>query len=261
MKAGFIQTEPIFGEKAKNFKNVIALAGDTRADLLVLPELFATGYSFVSKAEAQEMAEPAGGETARFLKELSVKTGAIVVAGFAEIDKQDRIFNSSLIVSGEQVVGTYRKIHLFNKEKHWFTPGDKKPEVYTIRGIRLGVMICFDWIFPEVCRSLALKGMQVLAHPSNLVMQFCQTAMVTRCLENRIFAITANRVGSERRGEDGFTFTGDSQITGFGGDILSKAPDDAPFISVVEFDEKTTGQKMINPFNDLLGDRRPELYF
>jgi predicted amidohydrolase len=261
MKAGFIQTDPIFGEKERNFEEVLTLAGDIRADLLVLPELFATGYSFVSKEEAKELAEPIDGPTAGFLKKLSLSTGAIVVAGFAEIDPEERIFNSSLIVSGNQVLGTYRKIHLFNKEKQWFTPGDRRPEVYDIRGFRLGVMICFDWIFPEVTRSLALKGMQVLAHPSNLVMAFCQTAMVTRCLENRIFAITANRVGREQRGEDDYTFTGGSQITGFGADIISKAPTGTPYISVAEFDEKTTGQKMLNPFNDLLADRRPELYF
>ena len=261
MKAGFIQTEPIFGDKEKNFRAVLALTGSTKADLLVLPELFATGYSFVSKEEAMAMAEPTGGVTTRFLKELSVKTGAIVVGGFVESNDEGNIFNSSLIISDENLVGTYRKIHLFNKEKQWFTPGDKKPEVYNIRGIRLGVMICFDWIFPEVTRSLALKGMQVLAHPSNLVLHFCQTAMVTRCLENRIFAVTANRVGRERRGEDDFTFTGGSQVTGFGGDILTKAPDDTALISVIEFNEKETENKMINPFNDLLGDRRPEFYF
>ena len=80
-------------------------------------------------------------------------------------------------------IDTYKKIHLFNRENLWFTPGDEAPKVYEIDGVKIGVMICFDWIFPETCRSLALQGMQVLAHPSNLVLPHCQSAMITRCIE------------------------------------------------------------------------------
>ena len=89
------------------------------------------------------------------------------------------------------------------------------------------MIICFDWIFPEVCRNLALKGAQIMVHPSNLVLPYGQQAMVTRCLENRVYAITANRIGTETRGSDHFVFTGRSQITSVDGTILSSAPEDA----------------------------------
>ncbi|MCX6272011.1 MAG: acyltransferase [Bacteroidetes bacterium] len=259
MKIGFIQNAPLFGDKERNFEGVRTLVKGVRADLLVLPELFATGYTFTSKAETLELAEDQSGRTADFLKEISLQTGATLVGGFIEIDKE-RVYNSLLIVSGNTVIDTYRKLHLFNKEHLWFTPGDKPLKVYNINGVRIGVMICFDWIFPEVCRTLALQGLQVLAHPSNLVLPYCQYAMVTRCIENRIFAITANRIGQEKRGEDDFTFTGGSLICGPDGTILASAPLDEPFVSVVEINENQADNKMITAYNDVLKDRRPEFY-
>lgn len=260
MKVGYIQTDPVFGNKEHNFGQVNSLASGLQADLLVLPELFATGYAFTSVEEARSLPEPAGaGPTSEFLKNLSVKTGAAIVAGFIE-EYQGKIFNSSLLVSDDRVIGTYRKIHLFNKEKLWFTPGDQPLEVHTIGGFRIGIMICFDWFFPETARKLALLGAQVIAHPSNLVMPWCQRSMPTRCLENRVFAITANRIGRETRGEDDFLFTGASQITSINGGILSQAPVDQIFADVVDLDPDQADNKMINSFNDLLKDRRPEFY-
>jgi len=259
MKIGYVQTDPVFGAKERNFDEVRKLLKGVNADLLVLPELFSTGYTFTSVEEVRNMAETDHGLTADFLKELSKSTGSTIVGGFIEIET-GKIYNSSLIVSGNKVIDTYRKIHLFNKEKLWFNPGDKKLKVYEINDVKIGVMICFDWIFPEVCRTLTLQGMQVLAHPSNLVMPYCQTAMVTRCIENRIFAVTANRVGNEKRGEDDFAFTGASQITGIDGTVLSSAPAGKPYVSVVEIDEKLADNKMINKYNDVISDRQTYLY-
>ncbi len=250
---------PVFGAKEQNFEEVRRMLNGVTADLLVLPELFSTGYAFTSADEVGKMAETDHGPTAGFLKELSKSTGSTIVGGFIEIEA-GKIYNSSLIVSVNNVIDTYRKIHLFNKEKLWFAPGDKKLNVYEINGVKIGVMICFDWIFPEVCRTLALRGMQVLAHPSNLVMPYCQTAMVTRCLENKVFAVTANRIGNEQRGEDDFTFTGASQITGIDGAVLSAAPVGKPHVSVVEIDENLADNKMINKYNDVISDRQTSFY-
>ena len=117
MKVGYVQTSPIFGEKHKNFEQVYKLIGKTKADLVILPELFATGYTFISKSEAVALSEKKDGDTTQFLIELARKTGSIVVAGFAEKDG-DHIYNSSLIVSDDEVVGTYRKIHLYANPLH-----------------------------------------------------------------------------------------------------------------------------------------------
>ena len=259
MKVGYIQNSPLFGEKEKNFNQVRKLIGDAKADLLVLPELFATGYTFTSKEEVKNLAETNDEDTANFLKEISTKTGAVIVAGFIERDGEN-YYNSSIMIYKNKVIDTYRKIHLFNKEKLWFSPGNKKLSVHDINGMKIGMMVCFDWIFPEVSRTLALIGAQILAHPANLVLPHCQKAMVTRCIENRIFAVTANRIGNEKRGKDDFTFTGQSQITSCDGKILSSALKDKTSIDVVEIDITKANNKMITEYNDVLKDRRGEFY-
>ncbi|TSA34179.1 MAG: acyltransferase [Porphyromonadaceae bacterium] len=259
MIVGFIQNSPRFGEKQENFSQIATLAKGIIADLLVLPELFATGYTFTSKEEAHQLAETPDGITAGFLKQLSAETGAIMVGGFIE-QEGDQIFNSAIMVFGDNVIGTYRKIHLFNKEKLWFSAGNKQFEVHHVNGMKIGMMICFDWIFPEVTRTLALKGVQIIAHPSNLIMPYCQSAMVTRCLENRVFAITANRIGRETRGDDDFTFTGSSQITCVNGNILSAATTEKLCVNTIDIDIHHADNKSVNQYNDLFKDRRIDFY-
>ena len=260
MIVGYIQTSPNFGEKEENFKQIKKIVGDIEVDLIVLPELFATGYTFVSKGEAQEMAEKKSGETSNFLQNISQKTEAIVIGGFIEKEGSE-IYNSSIMVFKEKIIGTYRKVHLYYKEKVWFSPGNKNLEVYKVNGINIGIMICFDWIFPETARTLALLGADIIAHPANLVLPYCQKAMVTRCLENHVFAITSNRIGQEKRGVDNFNFTGASQITSNKGEILSSAPIDKIFADFVDIDVKEARNKKLNDFNDIFNDRRNQFYY
>ena len=95
MKVGYIQTSPIFGEKEENFEQVKNIASNIKADLLVLPELFSTGYTFTSKKEAESFAEGLEGPTANFLIELSKKINITIVGGFVEKGKNN-IFNSNI---------------------------------------------------------------------------------------------------------------------------------------------------------------------
>jgi len=259
MKVGYVQTSPIFGEITQNFKQVEDLLDNTKADLIVLPELFATGYTFISKEEAESLAENTEGKTAEFLIGIANRTGAVVVGGFIEKDG-NQIFNSSMIVSDSEVLGIYRKIHLYYKEKLWFSPGNKPLEIYEVKNAKIGVMICFDWFFPETIRSLTLLGADIIAHPANLVLPYCQRAMITSCLINRVFAVTSNRVGNEARGEDNFTFTGGSQITSYNGDVLSSAPKDKAHIDFVKIDVEKARDKNLNKYNNVIKDRRTEFY-
>ncbi|MFX1453276.1 MAG: nitrilase-related carbon-nitrogen hydrolase [Promethearchaeota archaeon] len=260
MKVGYIQTFPIFGDKKANFNEIEKLIGNVKADLIVLPELFATGYNFVSKEEVLSLSENQNGETAQFLINIAESTGSIIVGGIIE-KKGDKIFNAAIIASNEGIIDTYRKIHLYYKEKLWFSPGNQPLKVYEINDVKIGIMICFDWIFPETARTLALKGADIIAHPSNLVLPYCQNAMVTRCLENRVFAITSNRIGEENRGSDNFLFTGKSQITSYKGEILSSAPSNETYVDFVEIDIEKARDKRLNELNDIFKDRRSKYYF
>jgi len=121
-------------------------------------------------------------------------------------------------------------------------------------------MICFDWYFPESARTLGLRGAQLIAHPSNLVLPHCPNAMPIRCLENRVFAAKANRIGTEDRGGVRLTYIGQSQIMSPQGEILHRSPSDRAEIAVKEIDLSIANDKSINERNNLFKDRGAEFY-
>lgn len=260
MKIGFVQFEPLFGDVDGNLERAGELIRKSDVDILVLPELFNTGYVFRSKEEAVSLAEHVPeGKTTRALCDMARENGVFIAGGLAE-KNGGRIFNSSVLVSPDGYVGRYRKTHLFFEEKLWFDPGDEGFSVHDIGICTVGIMICFDWFFPESMRILALKGADLICHPANLVMPFCQESMKTRCLENHVFAVTANRIGTEARGDRSLRFTGMSQITGPDGTILCRAGDDSEEVQTMEIDPIATRDKSINDYNNLFSDRRPDFY-
>ncbi|MBM3286666.1 MAG: acyltransferase [Candidatus Eisenbacteria bacterium] len=261
MRVGWIQTEPVYGDTRANLRQVESVVQSREADLWVLPELFATGYLFGGRAELSRLAEaiPAGPTTQEMIR-LSRSAGCAFVAGIAEGAPSGMIFNAAIAVDPAGLRALYRKIHLFDLEKEWFDPGDTAYPVVSIAGARVGMMICFDWRFPEAARSLALAGAQIIAHPANLVHAHCQNAMVTRAIENGVFTVTANRTGAESRGDASLVFTGRSRIVAPDGRILSDGPAQEPACDVVELDPTAADDKRVTPRNDLLGDRRPAFY-
>jgi len=260
MKIGFFQYEPRFGEVERNLDYVSEAISKIDAELIVLPELCFTGYTFTSKDEARSMAEDIkNSSTLQHIRKIAESNKSAIIYGFPELI-DGKLFNSCAFVSPEGEVAVYRKLHLYYYEKEWFTPGDKQLEVIEFRGCKLGMMICFDWYFPEVMRTLALQGAHLICHPSNLVMSHCQNSMITRCLENGIFAITANRVGIEKRGKFDFLFKGSSQIVSNEGQILYRASPDKEEVGVADINFRTSENKRINSKNDLWSDRRPDFY-
>lgn len=261
MRVGYFQFDPAFGDVKRNLDCVTDRVSKAQCDLLVLPELFASGYQFVSKQEVEALAEPIpDGPTTRRLLEIARRQKCHLVAGLPERHR-GRCYNSAVLVGPGGVVGVYRKAHLFFEETLFFAPGDTGFLVWDIGPAKVGVMICFDWFYPESARTLALKGAEVLCHPSNLVLPHCPDAMVTRCLENRLFSVTANRIGSEERGgKERLTFIGNSEIVTPKGRILHRAARDQEEITVLEIDPAEARDKTLNRYNDLLRDRRPGLY-
>ena len=122
------------------------------------------------------------------------------------------------------------------------------------------MMVCFDWVFPEVARVLALQGADIICHPSNLVLGYCQQTMLTRCLENKVYAITANRFGFDRRPHGNLRFTGRSQIVAPGGTLLHRAASQRNDLFVMDIDPALARDKSITARNEVLQDRRPEFY-
>lgn len=124
----------------------------------------------------------------------------------------------------------------------------------------MGMMICFDWLFPEAARSLALQGAQVILHPANLVLPFCQQAMFARALENRVFIVTVNRIGTEDEGQESNTFTGQSQVVSPKGEFLVSMSKDREQIEIINIDPDQALDKNITPFNHVMEDRRTASY-
>jgi len=260
MRVGYFQYAPEFAAPERNLEKVVDTLSGVKADLVVLPELAFTGYYFEDRAELRGVAEDlATSRTVDRLTRFCRDRNMHVVTGFAE-RHHGRLYNAALLVGPSGIVHHYRKLHLFNTEKEYFDPGDAPPTTVAVSGARLGVMICFDWVFPEVTRVLALQGAEVICHPANLVLAHCQTAMRTRSLENAVFSITANRTGRERRPRGELLFTGQSQILDTKGNLLAGSSAREEAVVVCEVDLSAARDKWITANNDLFADRRPEFY-
>jgi len=250
---GYAQLKPVLLDVEHNLQKIfdaVKSAGDF--DVLVFPELMTSGYAFESVEEAFEASMEVSELVDRIV---ALEPSGMVVVGFAE-RYGGRLFNSAVAVLPDGEYYLYRKIHLFDREKLWFSPGNLGFDVFDWRGYKFGMMICFDWIFPEAARTLAIKGADLILHPANLVLPYCQNAMKIRCLENGVFAVTANRIGSER----GLTFTGMSQITDNRGEVVVRGSQDSEEIKIVNVDLWKARDKTLGGMNNLLRDRRPEWY-
>lgn len=235
------------------------LVSSVKADLLVLPELCLSGYAFVSKDEVRQLSETSDGPSIKALKLLAKKTGTILVVGFAE-KAGSKLYNSAILIRPSGKTDIYRKAHLFWNEKKWFAPGDTGFKVFSAGQARIGMMICYDWFFPEAARSLALNGAQIICHPANLVLPYCPCSMPVRALENKVFTITANRTGREKRGNSDLRFIGKSIMAGPDSTVLASAPGKNETVRVVDIDPKLADNKAVTPLNHLFRDRRPEYY-
>jgi len=246
---------------AANIKQIESLLKGLKADLVVLPELANSGYLYENVEELRPFSEPQDGKRG-FLSAISDfagEIGGVIVTGYAE-KSGEHLFNSAAAISGEGMIENYRKIHLYADEKLLFSSGDLGFKVFKWKGVQIGMMICFDWIFPESARTLALNGAQIIAHPANLVLPYCQDAMITRSIENRVFTVTANRIGTERLGKNKMTFTGVSQITHPRGKILFRGPENKTTVHILSIDPDEALDKQISTRNDLFTDRRSQFY-
>lgn len=270
MKVGYLQFKPELGKAKRNLEKVESFISKETFDLLVLPELANSGYLFNEKEELKNVSEnPETGKYCKMLKLLSKDKNAYIISGFCESAKEDNdevFYNSSILVFPDGDYRIYRKTHLFFNEKKLFKPGNTGFWVYDIFNrkfgtVKIGMMVCFDWIFPESARTLALRGADIICHPSNLVMPYCQNAMFTRAIENRVYTITANRIGTDINGKEKLGFTGESVIVSPDGECLSRAPIEKEEIFFTEINPELARNKCINENNNLFEDRRDLFYF
>jgi N-carbamoylputrescine amidase len=274
VRVAVAQFEPRVG--VENLKaNALAVetrltaAADAGADLIVLPELATTGYVFETREEAFAHAEAVpDGPTVQSFVRLAAERNVYIVGCVVEQDGQ-KLFDTAVLVGPDGYIGRYRKTHLWNTEKLWFTPGDEGFSVFDTRIGRIGLLVCWDIWFPETARIVAQMGADIICIPTGWVWTppplydasgVCMAAYLTMTAAhaNNVFIATADRIGQER----GAGFMGNSLIAGTNGWPIGRiaGPDED---SILYADVDLTAARTApiwNQLNDLHRDRRTDLY-
>ncbi|MFE5836343.1 nitrilase-related carbon-nitrogen hydrolase [Arthrobacter sp. NPDC056493] len=252
---------PRIGDLAANLRMIgdaIQAAVKDGVQLLVLPELATSGY-YLRPDEAGRCAlasdDPVFGEWASLLD-----PGMVLVLGFCERGEHS-LFNSAAIMTRAGVISVYRKTHLWDEEQSLFEAGSAPPPVVPTPLGPLGVLICYDLEFPEMPRSLALGGAEIIAVPTNWPLvprpagehapEVVQAMAAARA--SCVAIVCCDRAGTER----GHTWTQGTSAIGCDG-WPAGATDAAGRLDTVI--TVPAGRTRIGPRNDTLSDRRPALY-
>ncbi|MFN3708063.1 nitrilase-related carbon-nitrogen hydrolase [Microcella sp.] len=252
---------PRIADKAANGELIESAIREAVADgieLLVLPELATSGY-YLTAEEARACAIDADdGVWAQWCSSLGPNT--TVVVGFAE-RANETIYNSAAVLTAAGVAGVYRKTHLWDAEQHIFAAGNQPPPVIDTPVGRVGVLICYDLEFPEMPRSLALEGADIIAVPTNWPVvpkpasehapEVIQAMAAAR--SSCVAIACCDRSGEER----GKAWTQGTSVIGADGWLAGTRSENRVDATV----EIADARAQIGPLNNVLSDRRPELYF
>jgi N-carbamoylputrescine amidase len=263
-----IQFEPLLGEMGRNREKLLDLVSKgfgQNAGLIVTPECSSSGYIFNNRQEAMSCAEPVpDGPMVTALEKAARQGNGYIVSGLIEKDG-DSLFNTAVIVGPEGYIGKYRKTHLWDVDHTLYEPGDLGYPVFNLPFGRVGLSICYDNWFPEVSRIYAALGVDIICHPTNWVVvpglaepenpTWAYLAMI-QAHTNGLFMVCADRIGTER----GVTFGGSSCICGLPGFIEGPTSGDQEEVLLAEVNVIDARRKQLGPWNDLMKDRRTDLY-
>jgi predicted amidohydrolase len=257
MKLAIVQFAPLLGKPEETIEILKPLLQKCQgADLILLPELSNSGYHFETKQQAWDSSEKAGeGIFSLFLQKVAEDQNCTIMSGLNEREG-DKLYNTAIMVDKNGLIGKYRKLHLFLNEPAFFEPGNLGLPLFDFMGEKIGILICFDWMFPELWRTLALRRASLILHPSNLVLPYAQQVIPSYSITNRIFIATANRTGSERD----ITFSGRSIISNPKGEFLCMLSPTHEEVVIVELDLSESHNKMITPQNHAFNDRRLDVF-
>jgi predicted amidohydrolase len=259
---GLVQMQCEVGNKAANLERAEHLLAELagRVRIACLPEMLEVGYDLGGLGAALfELAEPVPGPTSDRLALLARKLGFAIVGGVTERDPDmaDLLYDTAILLDREgELVGRYRKSHLYPTEHAFFRPGSELP-VFELAGLRIGIAICFEHAFPQIFATLARRGAALVVNPSAVPVGFGHLQDLrtrARAQDNQIFVAAVNHVGKEGT----VTYCGRSQVADPRGELVALAPDAAEAAVVAELDLAIIRQqrKQEPTFRAL----RPELY-
>lgn len=233
------QVQPELGNKGHNVEKIERVVAENECDLAVFGELFLTGY--MCRGDFPRLAEDLSGPSMSKIKRISEEYGSHIILGMPEMDEKTRgIYNSSVLVTPDGDARSYRKLHLANfgpfEESLHFGRGSGL-EVFETDIGRIGLIICFDIFFPELSKFYALAGADMIvacsASPSTSKF-FFQTIIPARAIENALFFVYSNLVGTEKS----MVFFGGSAVVGPRGDEKVKAEEYGEDVARCDIDLK-----------------------
>ncbi|USE03372.1 carbon-nitrogen hydrolase family protein [Vibrio sp. SCSIO 43133] len=223
MKISIVQTDVVYKDQHQNLLQVAQLLSETQevGDVILLPELFSTGYIFDSPQDIHELCEEyQHSPTIETLQQLAATYQSVIVAGIAE-HHEGRFYNSVAVIDRTGLQHRYRKISQTNIDKQYFSRGDSLM-TFEYQGCVFGVAICFDLWFPEITREYAISNVDVLLHPANFGGEQSLLLSRTKAIENHCYVATCNRVGIDKTQNIVGEYCGNSQVISPSGEILAQ---------------------------------------
>jgi predicted amidohydrolase len=258
MRVALYQCPPLPLDVAGNLHRLQKLAMEARdADLLVLPEMFLTGYNIGVEAVGA-LAEARDGESAQHIASIAKASGVAILYGYPERADDGQIYNAVQLIDAKgESLCNYRKTHLFGELDHsMFSVGPDEFPLVELNGWKLGFLICYDLEFPENARRLALAGAELILVPTANMIPYDFIADVTvraRAFENQCYVAYANYCDHE--GE--IHYCGQSSIAAPDGSRIAQAGLDEALIAGTLDRQLMLDSRSANRY---LLDRRPELY-
>lgn len=258
MKIACVQLDIAFGEPKENFQKVeekIREAASLGADIVVLPELWNTAFDLT---RLEEIADLEGEQTKSLLTRLSKELDMHIVGGSVAIKKGDQFYNTTYVTNSlGELIAEYDKAHLFKlMDEHLYLQAGNEKNLFTLDGVEMGGIICYDLRFPEWTRMHALNGAKVMFIPAQWPdkrMDHWKTLLQARAIENQMIIVAVNRVGEDPNN----VFDGNSMVIGPWGEVLwTGANEEVVQIVDINFDEIQDVRERIPVFLD----RREELY-
>ena len=224
------------GANLASVRTLIAAAAETGAGLVLLPE-YASFFEHRMGPRFAEHAQPLDGPFVEGVRAAAAAAGLVAVLGLVESAQRDRFRNTAVAVSGDGVIATYRKTHLYDAfgadESTWVEPGAlEPPETFLLGGLRVGLQTCYDLRFPEVTRVLADAEVDLVLVPADWVpgtgkVHAWRTLLTARAIENTAFVASAGQIPPEG--------VGTSLIIGPAGETLAELGEERG-IAVAELD-------------------------
>ncbi len=259
MRIACAQMDVLLGRPEENLthaKELVRKAADTGADIILLPETLNTG--FFPRESLAEMADKSGKQVKAELGILTKELNVNLIAGSVADLRGGKVFNTAYVFNrAGECVAVYDKTHLFSPmgEHEYFTPGENVVD-FTLDGVKCGLITCYDVRFPELTRTLALRGIDVLFVPAQWPIvraEHWRTLTRARAIENQIFLACCNACGTA--GET--VYGGNSAIYDPWGVVLAAAGETEEIISA---DCDLGIIDSIRSSMHVFADRRQELY-